>query len=101
MTFGFIHRVSSATSLKEALDAGAQRTREIAERVARSSLGNQDGFALPSNALVQDALGVRQRTDVDLENEMTNLADAQLRFEATSKLLSKAYAQIRTSLRDR
>jgi flagellar basal body rod protein FlgG len=42
-----------------------------------------------------------ETSNVDLEAEMTNLADAQLRFEATSKLLSKAYAQIRTSMRDR
>ncbi len=102
MTFGFLHRVSTSTSLKEALDAGSQRVRGIADRVAQSSLRNQDGFALPSNAQGTAAAGQRTGTsDVDLEAEMTNLADAQLRFEATTKLLAKTYAQVRSSLRDR
>lgn len=94
---GFINRVSSANTLKDALDVQSQRTRSIADRVSKASLNNQDGFALPSNATSNGRPG----SDVDLEVEMTNLADSQLRFEATSKLLSKAYATIRTSLRDR
>jgi hypothetical protein len=37
----------------------------------------------------------------NLEAEMTSLADEQLRFEATAKLLEKTYQQIRVSMRDR
>jgi flagellar basal body rod protein FlgB len=38
---------------------------------------------------------------VNLEAEMTSLADEQLRYEATEKLLEKAYQQIRVSMRDK
>jgi flagellar basal body rod protein FlgB len=37
----------------------------------------------------------------DLEKEMVTLADEQLRFEATSRLLQKVYAQVRASVRER
>jgi hypothetical protein len=102
MMHGFINRVSSAGQLKEALDAGSQRVRGIADRVAKASLGNQDGFALPKLAPPGAPTGNEPRSsDVDLESEMTDLADAQIRFEATAKLLAKAYAQVRSSIRDR
>ena len=35
------------------------------------------------------------------EAEMTSLADEQLRYETTAKLLEKTYQKIRLSLRDR
>ena len=38
---------------------------------------------------------------VNLEAEMTSLADEQLRYEATEKLLEKTYAQLRTSIREK
>ena len=34
-------------------------------------------------------------------NEMVSLADEQLRFEATAKLLQKAYQNVRTAIRER
>jgi flagellar basal body rod protein FlgB len=37
---------------------------------------------------------------VDIEAEMVSLADEQLRFEATAKLLQKAYQGVRTSLKN-
>jgi flagellar basal body rod protein FlgB len=100
MIHGFFGRVSSSNQLKEALDAGSRQTRAIADRVARATMGNQDGFALP------DANGPASATPVagdpvDLEAEMVSLADQQLRFEATARLLQKAYEQIRLSIRDR
>lgn len=105
---GFINRVSSATSLKEGLDVQQLRVRGIASRVSQASLNNLDGFALPTTSIAanesEDALALAagaNTADVDLEAEMTNLADAQLRFEAVTKLLSKSYAQIRTSIRER
>jgi flagellar basal body rod protein FlgB len=36
---------------------------------------------------------------VDGEGEMMSLADEQLRYETTAKLLEKTYAQLRTSIR--
>jgi flagellar basal body rod protein FlgB len=93
--FGFIGRISSANQLKENLDLSAQRTRGIAQRVAGATLQNQTGFALPQGEVAS------QPDAVNLEAEMTSLADEQLRFEATTKLLEKTYQQIRVSLRDR
>jgi len=62
--------------------------------VAGASLQNQTGFALPGEA------GVAQ-PEVNLEAEMTNLADEQLRYEAGAKLLEKTYASLRLSIRER
>lgn len=97
MITGFISRVVPAGELKDALDVGTQRVRAIADRVSKASLQNQDGFALPgtpgANGLPTSASGV------DIETEMISLADEQLRYEATSKLLSKAYDQVRTALK--
>lgn len=84
--------------LKDALDIGTQRVRAIADRVSKASLQNQDGFALPGMAGAA-APGATATSGVDIETEMVNLADEQLRYEATSKLLSKAYDQVRTALK--
>ena len=97
MMTGFISRVIPAAELKDALDVGSQRVRAIADRVSKASLQNQDGFALPGSASVTGA--ATATAGVDIETEMTNLADEQLRYEATSKLLSKAYDQVRTALK--
>ena len=97
MTTGFIGRVTAAGELKDALDIGTQRVRAIADRVSKASLLNQDGFALPGTS---NANGVPTTSaGVDIETEMVNLADEQLRYEATSKLLAKAYDQVRTALK--
>ena len=98
MLFGFINRVSSARELKAGLDVGSQRTRSIADRVARATLGNADGFALPAAGAQP---GSRGEEPVDLEAEMVSLADEQLRFEATARLLEKTYQRIRISIRER
>jgi hypothetical protein len=96
--FNAIGRTTSAASLKESLDASAERTRAIASRVAQASVKG-GGFALP----VDPATGqpVEGDDQVNVEAEMTALADEQLRFEATAKLLEKTYAQLRTSMKDR
>lgn len=99
MLYGFIGRVSPAEQLKDALDVGMVRTRMIADRVAKASLGGNDGFALPSSTTQGTATAAG--APIDLETEMVGLADEQLRFEATSRLLQKAYQNIHTSIRDR
>lgn len=99
MLYGFIGRVSSANQLRQSLDIGSQRTRIIADRVAQATLRNQDGFALPVAGADPGSPG--EGEPVDIEAEMVSLADEQIRFEATAKLLQKAYQQIRTSIRER
>lgn len=96
MLFGIIGRTTNANDLKDALDLSAQRTRAIASRVAQATLNNGNGFALPIDPTTgQPAAG----NQVNLENEMTSLADEQVRFDATEKLLEKAYAQLRTAIK--
>ena len=97
MLFGFINRVTGAAPLRQGLDASAARTRGIADRVAKASLGNGDGFALPTPG--QNGTAAQPAEKVDVETEMMSMADEQLRFETTSKLLEKTYAQLRTSIR--
>jgi hypothetical protein len=92
MLFGFIGRVSDAPQLKDSLDLSSQRVRGIAQRVAAASVPGIDGFSLP------DENG--QSPTVNLEAEMTSLADEQLRYDAAAKLLEKAYTKIRVSLRN-
>jgi len=96
MLYGFIGRVSAAAQLKEGLDIGVQRTRLIADRVTRASLQNADGFAV---ALEGADPGSSGDGPIDVEAEMVSLADEQLRFEATARLLEKTYQRIRTSLK--
>lgn len=94
MLFGFINRISAANDLRESLDLSSQRTKAIAQRVAGATLQNQNGFALP------DTSGALSQPDaVNLEAEMTSLADEQIRYETTAKLLEKTYQQIRTSMK--
>lgn len=98
MLFGFFNRVAPTDQLKQFLDLSTQRTRMIADRVAKATLQSPDGFALPE---VGGQPGSTLEGPVDIEAEMVSLADEQLHFEATAKLLQKTYEQIRTSLRDR
>ncbi|MEO7965234.1 MAG: hypothetical protein ABIT38_15110 [Gemmatimonadaceae bacterium] len=80
--------------MKDALDASSQRVKAIAQRVAGATLQNGSGFALPDGTMSPGS-------QVNLEAEMTSLADEQLRYESTAKLLEKTYAKIRVSMRDR
>lgn len=91
----FITRTTQATSLKATLDQNAERMRSIADRVARAG---RDGFVLPE---VPNAARPVPAEPVDLEAEMSRLADAQLRFDAAATLLQKTYAGLRASLRER
>ena len=100
MPFGFINRVSSAAAFRQGLDASSARVRCIADRVSKASMQNADGFALAATT-AESAQGAQPGPPVDLEAEMVSLADEQLRYETTAKLLEKTYAKIRMSIRDR
>ncbi len=105
MLFGFINRVTGAAGLRDGLDVSAVRTRAIADRVAKASLDNGDGFALSAGAGsgggAATAAGSAGAEPVDVEREMVSLGDEQLRYEATAKMLERTYAQLRTVIRDR
>ena len=94
MLSGILGRATDANQLKELLDTSVQRTRDIADRVSRASIDSKDGFSLNVNAGTNAEEG-----PIDLEQEMVNLADEQLHYEATAKLLEKAYAQLRLAMK--
>jgi flagellar basal body rod protein FlgB len=99
MLIGILGRATNANDIKDALDLSAQRTRVIAGRVAQASVGGANGFALPLDPATGQP--IQGGDEVDLEQEMTSLADEQVRFEATAKLLEKTYAQLRTAIKDK
>lgn len=94
MLFGFFGRVSAAPQLRSELDASSQRVKAIAQRVSGATLQNQSGFTLPDGTT---SIG----QPVNLEAEMTALADEQLRYETTAKLLEKTYTKLRMIIRDK
>ncbi len=97
MAIDIIGRTSLANDMKANLDVSAQRVRTIADRVARAS-AQRDSFSLPGEAKTAETA---DEAPIDIEAEMVNLADEQLRYEATAKFLEKTYAGLRASLRER
>ena len=97
MPIDFIGRTSQASQLKASLDASVQRSRSIADRVSRASLQPQ-GFALPQ---ADGAAPSAPEAPVDVEAEMVNLADEQLRYATTARLLQKTYAGLHESLQSK
>lgn len=104
MPMNFIDRTTSAAQLKSSLDISIQRTRAIADRIARASVGGPAGdpegqpvFSVPGAG----AAAARSNAPVDMESEMVSLADEQLRYEAAAKLLEKTYAGLRAALQER
>jgi flagellar basal body rod protein FlgB len=97
MPFGFIDRVSNAAGLKDGLDVSTQRTRMLADRVSQASLQRPDSFALPRAGAKP---GSPEAGAVDLEAEMVSLADEQIRYETTAKLLEKTYLRLRSVIKD-
>ena len=84
--------------LRGGLEEASATHRAIAQRVAG---------ALPasSNVSFTDQLAAKApqngASQEDIERDMTELADTQLRYEADAKLLQAAYAQLRAAIRDR
>jgi len=98
MLNGLIGRGTSASTLVEGLNASQARVRGIAARVANAIT---PGFDAAMTEATGQAGAEGAPAAVDLETEMVALADEQLRFEATTRLLQKVYAQVRTSVRER
>ncbi len=95
MLFGIFSRTGQSDALRAQLDASAQRTRDIAGRVARASISadGRGGFSL--NSPDGDPAADGDAGEVNIENEMASLADEQLRYDATAKLLEQTYTQFR------
>jgi flagellar basal body rod protein FlgB len=97
MPVDFIGRTTMASQLKANLDASALRSRTIADRVSRASIQPQ-GFSLPA---IDGKTPAGQEAPIDVEAEMVNLADEQLRYATTAKLLQKTYAGLHESLQSK
>ena len=95
MLFGFIDRVTTASPLKAALDQSVARSRSIADRVSKASVPDGAGFTLDAEGKPTAA----NASPVNIEDEMVALADEQLRFLATSRLLEKTYASLRGAIK--
>ena len=81
-------------ALRSGLDEASATHRAIAARVADVEQSSITGFAGElSDSLAND--------DAELTRQMAALADTQLRYEATARLLQKSYADLRTAIRDR
>jgi hypothetical protein len=89
---------TAASLLKTGLTEVSERVRLIGGRVANAANGPAGGFA---GALAEQQGAEAAAEPVDLEAEMVRLADEQLRFEASTRLLQKVYAQVRASVRER
>lgn len=81
--------------LRGGLQEASATHRTIAERVARGTgASSVAGFGAELEAATAAA-------DQELTRNMASLADTQLRYEATARLLQKSYADLRTAIRDR
>ncbi len=95
MLHGLIGEGSLVSRLKAGLDESARRVSQIAHRVANATTpGFRDFPALLEGGAPQG------RSEVDLQAEMVALADEQLRYDATARLLRMNYDLIRTSVRE-
>lgn len=93
--FGLIERTTAAAPLKAALDQSVDRSRGIADRVSKATLANNDGFALKG----QTGAANLAAEPVNVEDEMVALADEQLRFLATTRLLEQTYKSLRSAIK--
>ncbi len=88
---------STLTSmLRGGLEETSATHRAIAQRVA-GALQASSSVDFPDALAAQS--GKDRVSEADLENDMTALADTQLRYEADAKLLKAAYQQLRSALR--
>lgn len=95
MISGLFGAGSVSHTLRGGLEEQSATHRAIASRVA----GAMEQSAATGFADQLDAtLAAR---DAELAQDMAALADTQLRYEATAKLLQKSYGDLRTAMRDR
>ena len=79
--------------LRQGLGDAAATHRRLAAEVA--------GAEMPRAGNGGNASDASATKGVDLQQAMVELADTQLRFDATSRLLQKAYSTLRIAMRDR
>ncbi len=95
MISGLFGQGTVTHSLRGGLEEQSATHKTIASRVAGAMPQSATaGFA----GELEASLAAR---DAELAQDMAALADTQLRYEATAKLLQKSYGDLRTAMRDR
>jgi hypothetical protein len=84
-------------ALRAGLEEATQTHKAIAARVA-SALQSSSSTDFAGDLAA--AQGKKRVEEADLQRDMSELADTQLRFEADAKLLQQAYGRLRTAMRD-
>lgn len=93
MLRGITGEGSIASVLRTGLNDSYRRLTGIGHRIANATTpGFQDYPAVTEN-------GFPQRQPVNMEQEMAALADEQIRFEATARILRMNYDMIRVTMR--
>lgn len=83
---------SLAGRVKADMDRSVENLREISHRIANAATpGEQGAFGQVLGAELAEAQAAQ------LETDMVDLADTQLRFEASNRMLQKLYLQLRTA----
>jgi len=81
--------------LRGGLEEVSATHRAIADRVA----GRLSSSANPAFEDKLQAEAAKAQQEADLQNDMTSLADTQLRYEADARLLRDAYQQLRAAIK--
>ncbi len=90
---------STTSLLRDGLAGSAESLRETAHRVANATNGVGPEGVDPFAQALGEATGVEDGSQVDLEREMVELANEQIRYDAGATLLQRLYAQLRSSTR--
>lgn len=86
-------------SLTHMLRGGLEETSATHRAIAARVAGALEVSANGDFAGQLEAHGRAQSSEADLQQDMTALADTELRYEADAKLLQAAYARLRSAIR--
>jgi flagellar basal body rod protein FlgB len=90
------------SSLTSMLRGGLEETSATHHRIAQRVAGTLDSSSNTDFAgQLEGKNGGARLDEVDLERDMTELADTQLRYEADAKLLQAAYQRLRSAITSR
>lgn len=100
MIRGLFGPTSTPAMLRGGLEETMKTHRAIAARVS-GALATSSAVDPTDPKSVAAAAAGGGTGEVDLQTEMSALADTQLRYETDAKLLQAAYARLRTAVNDR
>lgn len=92
---------SITTLLRGGLEEQSATQRGIASRIssAQQASASADDFATELSQKQQQIRGGKPKPPVDLTQEMGALADVQIRYETSARLLHDAYAKMREAIK--